>query len=466
MKITFFGAAREVTGSCFLVESEQVRFLVDCGLHQGGAWAAERNFQPSVFDPRSIDFVLLTHAHLDHSGLLPKLSLAGYAGPVFTTDATADLLEIMLPDSGHLQEVEAQRALRHPGANDRTPGAGTPLYTAADAVASLAQVHRVKYDRPIDPHPQVRCTFRDAGHILGSAIIEVWLREGGESRKLVFSGDLGQPGRQLLHDPTLIPEADVLLVESTYGNRAHRSLAATLDEFVYAVNHTLHEKGGNVIVPAFAVGRTQEILHYFNLLTRQGRFHDLLIYVDSPMATAATQITMRHLEILDAQTQRLATSRDAHFAEAKIRFVETVQESMALNNVHSGAIIVSASGMCDGGRVKHHLRHNIGSAQNTILITGFQAQGTLGRRLVDGAKSVHLFGEEVTVRAEIFTLGGFSAHADQPALLRWLRSFKRSPGQTFIVHGEQDIALAFAEEVKTQLGWNVSVPNFGDSVQF
>lgn len=465
MKISFYGAAREVTGSCYLVETAHARFLVDCGLHQGGQAAEARNRQPFAFDPRSIDFVLLTHAHLDHSGLLPKLSLAGYAGPVYATSATADLLEIMLPDSGHLQEIEAEHAARHPRANNHGSGSITPLYTAADAVACLAQVRSVEYDQQINPHPSVRCVYRDAGHILGSAIIEVWVTDGSEHRKLVFSGDIGQPGRPILRDPTVIEEADVLLVESTYGNRAHRDLAATLDEFVYAVNHTLHEKHGNVIVPAFAVGRTQEILYYFNWLTREGRFHDLHIYVDSPMATAATQITLRHLEILDKEAKKLAAVRGKQIEAPKLTFVGSAQESMALNHVRSGAIIVSASGMCDGGRVKHHLRHNLGSSQNTILITGFQAQGTLGRRLVDGAKSVHLFGEEVAVHAEIFTLGGFSAHADQPALLRWLHGFKRAPRQTFIIHGEQEIALAFADKVASELRWQVTVPNLGDSAQ-
>ncbi len=465
MKISFYGAAREVTGSCYLVETDRVRFLVDCGMHQGGHAAQERNRQPFAFNPGSIDFVLLTHAHIDHSGLLPKLSLAGYAGPVYTVDATIDLLEIMLPDSGHLQEVDAERAARHPRGNNHGTDDATPVYTAADAHACLAQMRPVSYDQPLNPHPSVRCIFRDAGHILGSAIIEVWVDEEGRNRKIVFSGDLGQPGRPILRDPTLIADADVLLVESTYGNRAHRDLKATLEEFVQAVNRTLEEKRGNVIVPAFAVGRTQEILYYFNRLTREGRFHDLKIYVDSPMATAATQITLRHLALLDKETKELAAARTGSAGAPKLIFVGSVQESMALNQIRSGAIIISASGMCDGGRVRHHLRHNISSAQNSILITGFQARGTLGRRLVDGAKAVRLFGEEIAVRAGIFTLGGFSAHADQPALLHWLRGFRRPPQQTFIIHGEEDIALAFAGKVTAELGWNVAVPVMGTSAE-
>ena len=465
MKITFLGAAREVTGSCYLVETSQVRFLVDCGMHQGGRSAELHNRRPFAFDPASLDFVLLTHAHIDHSGLLPRLSLEGYVGPVYATGATIELLRIMLPDSGHLQEVDAERAAYHRQhhGNNHDNAETTPVYTASQALACLTQVRAVEYDKPASPHPDVRCIFRDAGHILGSAIIEVWLSDGAEQRKLVFSGDLGQPGRPILRDPTIIEDADVLLVESTYGNRAHRNFAATLDELVGAVNHTLHEKHGNVIVPAFAVGRTQELLYYFTRLTRDGRMHDLHVYVDSPMATAVTQITMRHMELFDREAKEVLRERRGAGAP-ELHFTESVQESIALNDIKSGAIIVSASGMCDGGRIRHHLRYNIGSPRNTVLITGFQAKGTLGRRLVDGAKSVHLFGEEITVRAEIFTLGGFSAHADQPALLRWLRGFKHAPRQTFVVHGEEEIALGFARTVGAELGWPVHVPAEGETV--
>ncbi len=467
MKITFVGAAREVTGSCYLVETSQVRFLVDCGMHQGARPAEQRNRHPFPFDVRAVDFVLLTHAHIDHSGLLPKLKLDGYAGPIHATAATNDLLRVMLPDSGHLQEVEAEHAAyhrsRHGNSHDQDPEATIPLYTVQDALACLGQMRAVEYDKPFSPGAGVRCTFRDAGHILGSSIIEIWLSDGGQQRKLVFSGDLGQPGRPILRDPELIADADVVLVESTYGNRAHRNLAATLDELVGAVNHTLHEKNGNVIVPAFAVGRTQELIYYFVRLTREHRLHGLNVYVDSPMATAATQITMRHMELFDQEAKEVLGHRSGD--SPKLHFTESVQESKALNDIRSGAIIISAGGMCEGGRIRHHLRYNIGSPQNTILITGFQAQGTLGRRLVDGAKSIHLFGTEIPVRAEIFTLGGFSAHADQPALLHWLRGFRKPPRQTFIVHGEEEIALEFARTVGTQLGWPVHVPSVGESIE-
>ncbi len=466
MRITFFGAAREVTGSCFLVETRDVRFLVDCGMYQGGREAAERNRRPFGFDPRSIDFVVLTHAHIDHSGLLPKLVLAGYTGPIYATAATSDLLGVMLPDSGHLQEMDAQRANRNQGKNRNRPERedAVPVYTAADAEGCLRQLREVVYDTTVSPHPNATVRFRDAGHILGSAIIEVWLREGTRRTKLVFSGDLGQPGRPILRDPVLIDRADVLVVESTYGNRAHKNLATTLDEFVDAVNRTLHEKDGNVIIPAFAVGRTQEILYYFNQLTREGRFRDLRIFVDSPMATAVTRITLEHLALFDEEAKKLAARHRMGRHSPTLRFVGDVRESMALDQVRGGAIIISASGMCDGGRIRHHLHRNLGSERNSILITGFQARGTLGRQLVDGAKHVRLFGEEIPVKAEIHTLGGFSAHADQPALLAWLRGFRRPPARTFVVHGEEETALAFAERVQTDLGFAASVPQAGDAI--
>lgn len=464
MNITFLGAAREVTGSCYLVETAELRFLVDCGMYQGHG-ASERNRRPFAFDPRAIDFVLLTHAHIDHSGLLPKLALVGYSGPIYTTDATVDLLAVMLPDSGHLQQAESERANRHGSKNSADAGGAAPLYTVEDAERCLARLHAVTYDTMLQAHPSVSVRFRDAGHILGSAIIEVWVRQGGGSTKLVFSGDLGQPHRPILRDPTLINDADYLLVESTYGNRGHKNLATTLDELVEVVDRTLYEKQGNVIIPAFAVGRTQEILYYFNQLTREKRLRPVQLFVDSPMATAATRITLQHLALFDEEAKKLATSRETHEPAPTVRFVASVTESKALNHIRSGAVIISASGMCEGGRIRHHLRHNLDDEKNSIVFTGFQAQGTLGRRLVDGEKQVRLFGEEMQVKAEIHTLGGLSAHADQPALLAWLRGFKHPPQQTFIVHGEERAALAFAESARAGLGFNVKVPHVGETVE-
>jgi len=465
MRICFLGAAGEVTGSCYLVETEQVKFLVDCGMFQGPPETEARNRRPFAFDPRRIDFVLLTHAHIDHSGLLPKLALDGFSGPVYTTAPSKDLLGVMLPDSGHIQEMEAERVQRYMkrGGKPRFQS-DTPIYTVADAQRCLEQIAAVAYDADVEPHASVRCRFRDAGHILGSAIIEVWVQEGYRRTKLVFSGDLGQPHRPILRDPVRIEHADILLVESTYGNRCHKDMAATLDEFVTAVNDTLLRKQGNVIIPAFAVGRTQELIYYFHELTRQGRFKNLNIFVDSPMATEVTRITMRHMQLFDAEARELAAWRAAGKGLPALKFIGSVEESMALNNIHSGAVIISASGMCDGGRVKHHLRHNLGRRENSILITGFQAEGTLGRRLVDKAETVRIFGEDITVRADIYTLGGFSAHADQAALLRWLRAFREPPRRTFVVHGEAATAASFAATVEQELGWKIRVPVLGEHV--
>lgn len=334
MKLQFLGAAREVTGSCCLVESGKVRFLVDCGMFQGGRTAAARNREPFRFDPASIDFVLLTHAHIDHSGLLPKLTSAGFSGPIYTTHATADLLGVMLPDSAHIQEEDAKRQQRH-GRKNAQP----PIYTAADAEACLKQLVPVDYDQKMSPDRLVECRFLDAGHILSSAIIEVWVKEGNRDVKFVFSGDLGQPGRPILRDPAMVAEADVLVVESTYGNRLHKQLGPTLNEFVDAINGT---HNGNVIIPAFAVGRTQEVIYYLHHLTKTGRLNDLNIFVGSPMATAATNITRKYLALFDEEARKLADWRAEGGDVPSLHFVANVQESRVLNSIRQGAVIISA----------------------------------------------------------------------------------------------------------------------------
>ena len=473
MKLTFLGAAREVTGSSYLLEADGVRFLVDCGMFQGGRETREKNRRAFNFDPATIDFVILTHAHIDHSGLLPRLVALGFRGAIHATRATCDLLAVMLPDSAHIQEKEAEYAnlnrfrqgmARRDAARGLPPRDTAPLYTVAQAQASLKCLNAVDYDLEIMPHPQVRCTFRDAGHILGSAIVEVWVGDGPRRRKIVFSGDLGQPARPLLRDPTPIFEADYLLVESTYGNRDHKSMDATQDELVEAVNDTLERKGGNVIIPAFAVGRTQDMLYLLADLTRQGRIPRLSVFVDSPMATAATEITFRHMELLDDETHALMGRHGgaAHFR--KLEFVESVEESKALDRITGGAVILSASGMCEAGRIKFHLRSNLPRRDSTILITGFQAAGTFGRRLVDGAKRVRLLGEDIPVRADLYTLGGLSAHADRSALLAWLGHFRDRPRQVFVVHGEDSVATGFAADLQRQFGWDAQAPLPGHSV--
>ena len=463
MKLTFLGAAGEVTGSCFLVETGAARFLVDCGMFQGGREADAKNRAPFAFEPRALDFVLLTHAHVDHSGLLPRLAAEGCAGPIYATGATRDLLEVMLRDSAHIHEKEAEWARE--SKLKRRGDEATPLYTVQQAERSLRQIRPVDYGAEINPHPTVRARCLDAGHILGSAIIEIWVAENKERVKFVFSGDIGQSLRPLVRDPTPVADADVLLVESTYGNRRHKSLADTLTELEHAVTDTLKRKGGNVIIPAFAVGRTQDLLYLLTELYRQGRLPDMDIYVDSPMALKATEITLRHAHLLDSDAGTLLAWMRRTHGGPRIRFVQDLEESIALHRIRSGAVIIAASGMCDAGRIKHHLRHNLPRPECTVLITGFQAAGTLGRRIVDGAQEVHIFGIPVPVRADVYTIGGLSAHADRDGLLAWLGAFKRAPRQTYVVHGEQEASESFAAAVRERLRWReVAVPALRASV--
>jgi len=434
MQLQFLGAAGEVTGSCYLVDTGEVRFLIECGMFQGGRAADAKN-RRFAFDPRSLAFVLLSHAHIDHSGLLPRLVAGGFRGAVYCTEATRELCDVMLRDSAYLQEKEADWH------------GETPLYTVAQAEACLQHFVPVAYDADVRPHASLRVRFRDAGHILGSSILELWLK----GTKLVFSGDLGQPARPVVADPTPIEEADVLLVESTYGNRDHKTLVQTLDELAFAVNDTLASRKGNVVIPAFAVGRTQEILAHLADLQRAKRLPQRMnVYVDSPMALAATRITLKHAP-LDAPE--------------RVRFTEDLAESMKINEVRSGAVIVSASGMCEGGRIRHHLRYNVSRPECAIVFVGFQAAGTLGRRIVDGAAEVRLFGERYPVRAKVFTIGGLSAHADQSALLGWLAHFRRPPRATWVVHGEPLAANALRDAMKERLGWRSQVAVAGAQVE-
>lgn len=476
MQLTFHGAAEEVTGSCYLVEAEtsiskRLRFIVDCGMFQGGRESYRKNLSALGFGISQLDFVILSHAHLDHSGLLPRLTALGYHGPVYVTTATADLLQVMLLDSAHIQEKEAEWENRHfHGRHSRRGWERAPLYTVVQAQACLRQLKCIDYGMEFSPHPAVRCVFRDAGHILGSAITEIWLEEHEisrtKTRKLVMSGDLGQPMRPVLRDPEPVDSADILLIESTYGNRLHKPLAATEDELVAAIDTTLHKKRGNVIMPAFSVGRAQEVLFVLTDLVRRERLPPLNIYVDSPMAIAATELTIKHRNLLDVETCALIDWQRHHPDKPRIRFIQDVEESMALNDIHGGAVIISASGMCDAGRIKYHLQHNLPRRECSVIITGFQAAGTLGRRLVDGARRVRLFGKEVPVRAEIHTIGGLSAHADQENLLGWLSNFIKPPQHCFVVHGEADTTAAFASAIENRLQWRgVVVPHYGQTFE-
>ncbi len=464
MQLTFLGAAGEVTGSSYLIETGTVRFLVDCGMFQGGREADRKNRTAFRFDPKTIDFVLLTHAHIDHSGLLPRLSAWGFRGPVYCTAATADLLQVMLKDSAYIQEKETEwrNKSRH---RSRSTQELAPLYTVTQAETLLKQLTRLDYDTEITPHPSIRCRFRDAGHILGSSIIELWIKKHSSYKKIVFSGDLGQPGQSVVRDPTPIQQADILLIESTYGNRLHRNMSDTLDELVYAINDTLIHKGGNVIIPAFTVGRTQDLLFLLVDLYRQGKLGEMDIYVDSPMARAATEITLRHIALLDKEASEALQWMNQNAQKPRIHFVQDIEESMQLNYMH-GIIIISASGMCDAGRIKHHLKYNLGRPECSILITGFQAEKTLGRRLVDGARQVRIYGLDIRVRAAIYTIGGLSAHADQADLINWLSHFHKMPEKIFIVHGEPTNASALAAAVQQKLNWKTSIPEHLSVITF
>lgn len=461
MHLQILGAAREVTGSCFLIESGGLRFLIDCGLFQGGREADAKNRNALGEWVRDLDFVLLTHAHIDHSGLLPRLVGLGFRGPIHTTRASADLLEPMLLDAAHIQEYESQRQKeRH-----RAGPAWEPLYTSSQALRTLTHLRPVAYDESFSPAPGVEAVFREAGHILGSAFIELAVTEGSTRRHLLFSGDIGSQGRPLVRDPARPTRADVLITESTYGNRLHRSLQSTLDELVQAITQTLKRKG-NVIIPAFAVGRTQELLYLLIRLHREGRLPGMKIFVDSPLATKATAVTLKHWQVLDPDVGPIFDAGMKAEHDLSIRFVESPDESAELSRSREGAIIIAGSGMCDAGRIKFHLRANLPREESSVIIIGFQAQGTLGRRLVDGAREVRILGDETPVRAQMHTIGGLSAHADRDGLLNWMSALPRAPQKTLVVHGEHSTALAFAADIETRLGWSsVSVPAQGDRIE-
>ncbi len=463
MKIQFLGAAGEVTGSRHFVEvnvaGRMRHFLVDYGMFQGGREASDKNLELLPIDPKDLDFVVLTHAHIDHSGLLPRLCAQGFKGPIYCTQASYALLKILLPDSAHLQLADLERAERKAKLGKWRGEMPVVLYSQQQVESTLTQFVSLDYGKSLDIGPGMQLVFHNAGHILGSAIAEIHLKEDGAKKKrCVFSGDIGMKGKVLMPDPEQISQADVVVVESTYGDRLHRTLSDTEDELVEVIGNTMKAQG-NVIIPAFAVGRTQEILFILIDLVRRGRLPHLTVWVDSPMATAATQLTERFFAQLDHQTQATMDWFKHHPSAIDLRFIADVEESKALNKIKGGAIIISASGMCDAGRIVHHLANNLPRAQNAIVITGFQAYGSLGRRLVDKVQKVRLFGEDVPVKASVHTIGGLSAHADQAGLLDWLRGFEVPPSNIFIVHGEPEAASVLAQCIREDLGWqNVVVP--------
>ena len=456
MKIKFCGAAAGVTGSCHLLSTENHKILLDCGQFQGGKAQDALNEEPFPFDPAEIECVVLSHAHIDHCGRLPLLVKRGFRGAIYCTDATADLLEVMLKDSGFIHEKEAEWQSRKNERAGRKPV--EPLYTVKDSEETLKYVRPVMYDQLFEINDEMKVVFNDAGHILGSAIIELWTAEDDNVYKTVFSGDLGVLDRPILRDPTIIKKADYVIMESTYGNRLHPENATSIEQLLDIVIKTTR-RGGTVVIPSFAVGRTQELIYEFNrfYLERpeyKDELEKLTVYIDSPMATSATEVFRRNAQVFDEETKAYILKGDNPLDFPNLRFTRSTAESQALNMDRKPKIIISASGMCEAGRIRHHLKHNLWDPKSSVIFVGYQAEGTLGRMLTEGQKDVVLFGEAVHVNAEIYNLEGFSGHADKEGLLGWLSGFKVKPKQLFLVHGELESKEALAASIRERLGYD------------
>jgi len=472
MNITFLGATKTVTGSNFLLEGAGKKIIIDCGLYQGKAKEERENFQGFPYNVHDIDFVLLTHAHIDHSGKIPKLYVDGYRNKVIATKATCDLCSIMLPDSGHIQEMENewQNKKRKRVGKPELP----PLYTAQDALDCLEIFSPVSYDEIIELTPEIHVRFNDAGHMLGSSIIEIWIKENGEEKKVVFTGDLGNNDLPLLDSPTMIDSADYLIMESTYGGRLHMRNEDKAEMFLNIVSETL-DKGGNVVIPSFAVGRTQEILYELNQLKETRSDEEFLIkyeklmkapvYVDSPLAISATEIFRMNTNLFDEEVRNQIERGDNPLEFPGLRFTRTADESRALNEITTPSIIISASGMCEVGRIKHHLKHNLWNPNSTILFVGYQAPGTLGAKIVSGEKKVKIFGEEIAINARIEYIEGYSGHADQEWLLNFIYSFIHKPKHIFLVHGEPEGQIILKNRIRETIDIPVTIPDYGENYE-
>lgn len=459
MKIHFCGAASGVTGSCHLITTKNHKILLDCGQFQGGKAQEALNYEPFPFNPSEIDYVILSHAHIDHCGRIPLLVQRGFKGVIYCTDATADLVDVMLKDSGYIHEKEAEWK------NRKAERAGKPLvkplYTYNDAVESLKYIKPVLYDQLIELNEDMKVVFNDAGHILGSSIVELWVSEDDNVSKLVFSGDLGVKGRPILRDPVIIKKADYVIMETTYGNRLHEQNTKSIEDLMNIVVKTI-KRGGTVVIPSFAVGRTQELIYEFNRFYEEREeyrkiLENLMVYVDSPMATTATEVFRKNAQVFDEETKKYILNGNNPLDFKNLKFTRTTEESQYLNMDKHPKVIISASGMCEAGRIRHHLKHNLWNPKSSIVFVGYQAEGTLGRMLVEGADSVMLFGEEIHVNAEIYNLEGFSGHADRDGLLSWLSGFREKPSEIFLVHGEAESKLEFAKIIKQELGYEPTV---------
>ena len=469
MKITFLGATKTVTGSNFLVEAAGKKFLVDCGMYQGNTELEEENNDPFLFDPKELDFMLLTHAHIDHSGRIPKLYNEGFRKPIYAHKATCDLCSLMLPDSGHIQEMENEwknRKRVRKGEKEREP-----LYTAEDAARCLEVFVPVKYDEIIDIDENIHVRFNDAGHMLGSSIIEVWSKENGREEKAVFTGDIGNNDIPLLDSPTMIEDTDYLVMESTYGSRLHIKNDQKAEMFLDIVSETI-DNGGTVVIPSFAVGRTQEILYELNKIKEKRddeefirKYRTLMkvpVYVDSPLAISATEVFKENMDLFEEEVQKEIQSGDNPLEFPGLKFTVTADESKALNEDTKPCIIISASGMCEVGRIKHHLKHHLWKPNSTILFVGYQAPGTLGNSIVNGAKKVKIFGEEIAVNARVEYIEGYSGHADQQWLMNFIYSFEKKPKHIFLVHGEENSQEVLRDKILEGTKIDVIIPDYGD----
>ncbi|NLL39643.1 MAG: MBL fold metallo-hydrolase [Clostridiales bacterium] len=460
MKLTFYGGTKMVTGSCFGLEVNGKKIIVDCGLKQGRDDVGNDELP---FDPAETDFVVVTHAHIDHSGRLPLLKKLGFKGAVYATRLTAELLSIMLRDSAYIQEMEARWK------NQKGKRAGRdivePLYTIADAEGIVEQIVVMDYGDVMEPFQGIKLRFTDAGHLLGSASVELWLEEDEETRKIVFSGDIGNYNHPIIRDPQYIRQADYVVMESTYGDREHEPYKRYTKELAEILNRTF-KRGGNAVFPSFAVGRTQELLYYIREIKQEGlvtTYPDFEVYVDSPLASEATSIYSGNLKgYIDEEAKRIIMNGESMFRFDGLKISKTTEESKALNEDMTPKVIISASGMCEAGRIRHHLKHNLWRKECTVVFVGFQAQGTLGRLILDGAKKVRLFGEEIAVNAEIVRLKGLSSHADKNGLIRWVKEIGSKPRQIFVVHGEAEASEKFAASLR-QLGYPAEVPDLEQS---
>lgn len=464
-QITFFGAARNVTGSCYLLEASDVRLLVDCGLYQERKYQ-DRNWQPFPFNPKTIDAVFLTHAHLDHCGLLPKLVRDGYSGQIYCTQATADIAQIILLDAAHLQEEDAAyKARRHEREGRRGPYPELPLYTTEDAEAVTPHFVSVDYDNCIRVGDNVEGCFYEAGHVLGSATVAIDIIQDSKQHRILFSGDIGEPDRPIINDPAVFYEADYVVIESTYGDRTHTEHTSTdiQAQLSDCINETVKAEG-NIVVPSFALERSQEILYHLNELLLRKEIQPITVFLDSPMAIRITEVFKRHADLFDTEMMQRLRQGNSPFSFDNLKMVQTTDESKAINLIKGSVIIIAGSGMVTGGRIKHHLINNITRPESTILFIGYQAEGTPGRQLLDGAKEIRLLGNNYPVRARIVKIDGFSAHSDREGLLDWLDDMRKPPRSIFVTHGEETAAISLASFLSEKTGWPTQIPNYQDSV--